>query len=272
MAALCLVALQACQENETPAANVIASGTCGEEGDGSNLMWRLTDKGTLIINGKGAMKDYDYHYYNDDDASFPSWVEHIKDISAVVIQNGVTSIGNNAFSDCVFLETATIPSSVTSIGDCAFSTCVILKTVTIPGSVTSIGDSAFEYCERLSSVTILDGVVSIGGAAFWGCTNLITITIPNGVTNIGYRTFEDCKSLTSITIPYGVTNIEHSAFYGCTGLEEIKVEAAMPPAFELEDHTFYDVNPSIPVYVPANSVEDYRNSPWGQVFSNIQPM
>ena len=71
-----------------------------------------------------------------------------------------------AIADCI------IPNSVTSIGENAFSDCANLTSVTIPNSVTSIGESAFSGCERLTSVTIGNGVTSIGAWAFIRCNKL----------------------------------------------------------------------------------------------------
>ena len=76
--------------------------------------------------------------------------------------------------------------------------------------------------------------------------------------------------LTSVTIPDGVTSIGRWAFAQCSGLTEIRVKAVVPPAMGTE--SFYDVDKSIPVYVPAESIEAYQNSKWGEFFSNIQPM
>ena len=138
----------------------------------------------------------------------------------VDIPEGVTSIGNGAFSYCSSLTSVTIPDSVTSIGDCAFEDCRSLTSVTIPDGVTSIGYSAFEDCRNLTSVTIPESVTSIGDQAFYGCSSLTSVTIPDSVTSIGYSAFNGCRSLTSVTIPDSVTSIGDSAFCGCDGLAD----------------------------------------------------
>ena len=99
----------------------------------------------------------------------------------VVIPDGVTSIGNNAFCRCWELNSVTIPNSVTNIEDGAFSNCWKLTSVTIPDSVTSIEDHAFDGCESLTSVTIPDSVTSIGRDAFSCCENLPSLTY-KGIT------------------------------------------------------------------------------------------
>ena len=138
-----------------------------------------------------------------------------------IIPNGVTSIGNAAFSNCFFLTEVTIPDSVTSIGGAAFSDCVSLTEVTIPDSVTSIGVVAFAYCDDLESVTIGNSVISIGDHTFYWCTSLKSVTIPNNVTTIGESAFDGCILLESVTIGNGVTTIEAAAFNNCYFLADV---------------------------------------------------
>ena len=193
-----------------PSETIVASGACGD-----NLTWKLDDKGTLTISGKGAMTEW---VYSD---SAP-WKTYSNTINKVVIQPGVTSIGGYAFSECKNLTSITIPEGVTSIEDGVFSGCG-LRSITIPKGVTSIGRYAFQECSSLTSITIPEGVTSIGIGAFSGCLDLMSITIPEGVTRIGSRAFEGCSSLTNITIPEGVTSIEDWAFSGCSSLMSITI-------------------------------------------------
>ena len=134
----------------------------------------------------------------------------------------VTSIKNNAFTNCTSLTSVTIPNSVPSIGVGVFEGCTSLTSVTIPNSVTSIGDAAFANCSSLTSVTIPNSVTSFGQFAF-GHSGLTSIEIPNSVTSIGKKLFEDCTALTSVTIPNSVTNIEVNAFLDCTGLTSVTI-------------------------------------------------
>ena len=145
----------AMQGQESPAAGNRDGGQCG-----ANLNWTLDDEGTLTISGTGAMYDglgfFSLLYYD------------VLDIRAVVVEEGVTSIGEDAFYECLNLERVTIPDSVTSIGFGAFFVCPNLKCVTIPSSVTTIGHRAFEDCTSLESVTIPSSVTAIGYDAFDG--------------------------------------------------------------------------------------------------------
>ena len=145
---------------------VLDSGTCGD--NGSNVTWKLTEDGILTISGTGAMIDY------GDDKSYRKtpWRDYF--IESVRIDEGVTSIGGWAFTNCV-LTSVMIPDSVTSIACGAFSECRSLASVTIPDSVTSIGGYAFRGCTGLTSVTIPDSVTSIDGYAFSGCDSLTDV-------------------------------------------------------------------------------------------------
>ena len=180
------------------------------------LTWTLDADGTLNISGMGAMKDYGYD-------SNRNPVYKNSNVKKVVIEDGVTSIGESAFFYCSSLTSITIPDSVTSIGDYAFFNCSSLTSITIPDSVTSIGDYAFRGCSSLTSITLPDSVTSIGDCAFVFCVGLSSITLPDSVTSIGDSAFKNCSSLTSITIPDRVTSIEPYAFDNCSSLTSITI-------------------------------------------------
>ncbi len=177
------------------------------------------------------------------------------------VNYSVSSIGDEAFEDCIYLTTIIIPESVISIGEYAFYKCRNLTTVTIPNSVTSIGHMAFYNCSDLESVTIGNSVTSIGDYAFKNCTGLTSVhitdltawcninfnfndfsnplyyahhlylngeeikdlVIPEGVTRIGHNAFGYCSGLTSVTIPESVTSIDDFAFQSCTGLTSVTI-------------------------------------------------
>ena len=226
------------------------SGTCGDRGD--NLTWTL-EGSVLTISGTGKMRDYtEVRSLEAEYKSSAPWYDYrsVRPIEQVVIESGVTSIGDYAFyvfhegddkltsvtipdsvtsiGDYAFylcdnLTSITIPDSVESIGKDAFSRCSSLTSIAIPSSVESIGKDAFERCSSLVSVTISDGVTSIGAYAFSSCSSLVSVTIPDSVTSIGYGEFYRCSSLTSIAIPDSVTSIETFAFAHCSSLTSIAI-------------------------------------------------
>ena len=130
------------------------------------LTWNY-DAGTktLTFSGTASIPSYE-------DPDDRPWKDYFSEVENIVIEDGVTSIGVNAFGFCASLTTVTIPASVTSIGMSAFYNCSGLTTVTIPASVTSIGKYAFDYCTGLTTVTIGSGVTYIGTDAFINCKNV----------------------------------------------------------------------------------------------------
>lgn len=173
------------------AADIVASGYCGGEGDGKNLTWTLDSEGVLTISGLGKMKDYE----NDNKNRAP-WYSSRKSLKKLVLKSGIASIGDYAFFDC---------SNLT--GD--------LK---IPSNVHSIGENAFGYCSGFNgSLTIENGVVEIKKYAFYHCKGFTgSLKIPNSVTYIGVYAFYDCAGFTGdLIIGDGVTTIERGAFSGC---------------------------------------------------------
>ena len=211
------------------AATVVDSGSCGKNGD--NVTWKLTSDGTLTISGTGKMKDYGDNY----GMSVAPWYVGSSQVKTVIIEDGVTSIGDRAFDGCTKLTRVVIPDSVTSIGYSSFRGCYSLPSVAIPDSVTSIGDSAFAYCKVLTGITLSGSVTSIGSCAFQSCDSLTSVTMQNGVTDIGDNAFTYCKNLTSVTIPNSVKTIGTSAFYNCAGLTRVTIPGSVT---RIEQDTF----------------------------------
>ncbi len=206
-------------------AETTASGTCGD-----NLTWELDDQGTLTVSGTGPMSDYSV-----DDAP---WYENRDQITRVVIQEGVTTVGHCAFEDCA-VETVSLPDSLTALEIGAFYSCTHLDSVDIPAGVTSIAHNAFGY----STVTALN--VDPANAVYTSAdgvlfskdgTTLVTYpagrpdtsyTIPAGVTAIGESAFYTNRYLTELVIPEGVTTLGPSALRDFRSLPEINLPASI---------------------------------------------
>lgn len=225
--AICAVLLFTCTTEASAA--TVASGTCGSVDDGSDVKWVLDDTGTLTISGSGAMQNRSSTFY-------VPWKSRRDSIKAVVIQDGVTSIGSYSFGSCSNLTTVTIGNGVVEINASAFEDCTGLTSITIPNSVTTIRGSSFEGCSALKSVIIGNGVTTIEEEAFRDCTGLTTVRFGNSVESIGSYAFYGCTSLTSVTFPDSVKSVSNDAFNGCTGLTSVNMGNGLT---SLEYEAFY---------------------------------
>ena len=222
--------------------NIYDSGSCGE-----NVTWTLTADGTLTISGTGAMTDYTY------DSRSP-WYSCRTYIKRVVMQQGVTSIGDHAFWDCSGLTSVTIPDGVTSIGGDAFSGCAALTSVTIPGSVTNVGQYAFDNCSSLTdiyyggygtdwqkldvsiptsaTVHYKDNIYGKGDCGInvtWELTGDGTLII-SGTGRISNYSYDNnapwysCRAyIKRVVIQQGVRAIGDRAFWDCSGLTSVTI-------------------------------------------------
>ena len=169
----------------------------------------------LKISGTGEINDYE-------DIRQRPWDNHRYEFRRIIIEDGITRIGKNAFIDCPNVTSITLPNSVTSIGENAFRGCSIDELV-IPDGVTTIEKYAFGSCEQLSEITISDNVTFIGEYAFAGFNNLSKIKLPKKLTSIEPGTFYFCVNLKEVIIPDGVTVIKARAFKDCEQLQEIVI-------------------------------------------------
>ena len=194
------------------AAEGIDGGSCGD-----NAGWTLAADGTLTVFGEGKLDDW-----STSQLSAP-WCDYREDISFVVVENGITSIGNGSFVDCVNMTGIVIPESVTDIGACAFSGCTRLTDITIPDGVTAIRYGLLKGCSSLKNIEIPKGVTVIEFDAFRDCTGLMTVRVPESLTVIEETAFRDCTGLTGIDMPEGLMKIGREAFYGCANLTSIEL-------------------------------------------------
>lgn len=148
----------------------IAAGSCGD-----NATWTLTDDGTLTISGTGAM--YDYEHINNGQEEYvtnPWWKDYAFAIQKIVIGEGITYIGNNAFIFNI-ADSISIPSTVRGVGEYSFAGSRKIKEINVPDGVETIGWGAFGFCDELVRITIPASVSSMDGWTFGDCEKLETI-------------------------------------------------------------------------------------------------
>ncbi len=188
------------------------SGTCGD-----NLHWDFdSSTGTLTISGTGEMDDYEYPYVSTNQP--PWWNFHV---TALVVEEGVTRIGDCAFPDQVELVSASLPAGLRSIGEQAFSGCTSLASINFPQGLEMIEVSAFSLCASLETITLLEGLHTVGDYAFAICEGLRAIALPESMDSIGVSAFGSCHTLATATLPRRVRAMGNSVFLGCYELASI---------------------------------------------------
>ena len=212
------------------------SGKCGD-----NVTWTLSEDGTLTISGKGKMWDYGTSTHGDAPWAYIG-------VKNVVVNDGVTTIGEQAFAGLFYLESASIPKSVNNIGRQAFRGSN-LKSVTIAGSNTVIETEAFYLCDYLETLTIMSGTTKIGSYAFSGCSSLKSITLPDSVTQILDSAFQSCSKLETIRIPKNVKTIYYSTFADCTNLKNVEFNNALT---KIDKLAFYNCTSLETLSFPAS--------------------
>lgn len=226
------------------------SGKCGD-----NLKWAFdSETNVLEIKGKGAMYDYQgpYDHYNDqtyDDIlrlntlveeteNCAPWYSYHAEIDEIVLGDGITHIGSNAFYSVWGLVNIAIPDSVTSIGNEAFNGCSALMSISIPDSVTKIGSYAFSGCYNIKSITVPQSVTILETGAFGG-TELINFRVDennpnfsndeNGVLFNKDKTellqYPGGRDIAFYVIPESVISISEAAFSNCSYLEKIMLRS-----------------------------------------------
>ena len=263
---------------EDASKEIVERGTSGD-----NLTWTYDyNEQTLTIRGTGEMTDCEYldldgSEFGDNIISYAGYFRSY--CKSVIIEDGVTTIMDCAFSGWGSLESVAIPNSIVTIGDYAFRNCTSLTSVTIPDSVTSIGDYAFDFCTSLTSVVIPNSVTSIGRGVFYDCRSLTSVTIPDSVTSISESAFSECSNLESVEIPDSVTSIGGYAFNGCSRLNSVTIPDSVTSiggyAFQrctylksmtignsvtsIGDYAFFNCNSLTSVTIPdsVTSIGDY---------------
>jgi len=171
----------------------LVSGKCGEDA------YFVLDRGcNLTISGTGAMEDYYTNSYIMYSEGSPIWQLWSEIVLHITIEEGITSIGENAFVQMRHVVSAKLPSTLTKIGRFAFMYCTSLEEIHIPDGVSQIGKEAFLNCQSLRVATLGSSLKEMPMYLFSGCISLESIEIPATVKRFDYSPFLNCHSLTEI--------------------------------------------------------------------------
>lgn len=183
------------------------SGQCGY-----SAYWKLEDDGTLTISGSGNLYLTSIPWKNNG-----KW-ESGYGIEKVVIEEGITAIPDQSFSECFFLKSVSIPETLTSIPQYCFDDCRALESVELPQNLTAIQALAFDGCESLKTIVIPDKISLIGWSAFANCSSLTEVEFKSDLTVIEQGLFQGCKKLTTVSLPDTIQEVSRSAFENCSSL------------------------------------------------------
>ncbi len=279
--------LDGSSEPEAPERVVVSTGDCGE-----TLTWTLYKDGELVINGEGAMYNWNWNG--------SPWVSYRTTVHTVTLPKGITSIGNHAFQSFTNLRNCVIPEGVTHIGKYAFTVCNELRSITIPASVSFIDFGAFERAVKLTGITvdknniaycndehgvlftkdmsiliqypcgrtdtsytIPDGVAVISGYAFYHASALTEISIPESVVTIEQSAFSNCEALTNLVIPSSVLTIQNGAFTRCSSLAKITVDANNPNYLNDENGVLFNKSKTMLIQYPCGNTNTSYSVPEG---------
>lgn len=181
-------------DGETAQNSTVASGECGD-----NLAWTLDDQGTLTVSGTGPIPSYDYR-------STP-WYDYRNQVTAVIIENGVTAIGSNAFFNMPQISSLTIPNSVTQIGDTAFYYSRNLAELSLPDGITAIGYEAFTGSAFFDNADNWEDDVLYCGKYLLSVQGSVTaLSIKSGTLCVADRALNDAQ-VKELSIPASLRNI-----------------------------------------------------------------
>ncbi len=197
---------------------------------GENIIWSLNDDGVLTLSGSGVIYDYSV-----DDEVYAPWYEQRASIESIIIEDGITYIGESAFESCRAANGVSLADSVITIGKKAFKNCTFTS-IELPDNLKTIGESAFESTQlttivipeevttvekgafqnsKLTSVTLPDSLTYIPDNMFSGCFYLYTVNLQDTLVSIGNGSFAQCYALNSLVLPEGLISIGDYAFSTC---------------------------------------------------------
>lgn len=178
----------------------------------------------------------------------------------------VTSINNNAFYDCKYLNSVQIPQSVKFLGAASFSGCEKLVSIILPNTIDSLASSTFYKCTLLSELTLPDSLRKIEDYVFAGCESLQSIVLPDNVLSIGNYAFNGCNKLKTLSLPKNIKNIGKKIFSNADSIEKIICRAVIPPITDTDQGFSTLKYTMIDLIVPKGSLEAYKKADFWKNF------
>lgn len=188
-------------------------------------------------------------------------------LETVVLSDGVKSLGLNCFMDSRKLATINLPSSITTIDNMSFVGCTSLKNVRFEASVDTLHFAVFQDCDSLREIHLPEGIRIVEGAAF-AYSGLRELILPEGITTVCDHLVNQCHHLKHISFPSTVTMLDFE-YMDCDSLEYLDVKALTPPSLTMYSSSIYQ---KVKLRVPAASLEAYKNAKIWRCFKCIEAL
>lgn len=215
------------------------SGKCGD-----NAIWELDENGVLTISGTGPM--WSFRSYDPNNKNLH--INYSKYIKKIIIQEGITEIGEYTFSNCNNITSIEFPESLEKIN--YLGSGLLLSEVTIPKNVSYIDGNVFRGCDQLSTINVETGnndYFSIDGVLFEVSTLTLisypknktdsSYIVPNGIECVGKYAFYDVKSIENVTLPNSLKSINEYAFSSCKNLTNCDISSSV---YNIASSAFYN--------------------------------
>ena len=197
-------------------------------------------------------------------------------LTSIELPSSITSLENSCFENCSSLTSIELPSSITSLESSCFRGCSSLASINLPSSITSLEDWSFSRCSSLKSINLPSSITSLGIGCFYECSSLTSINLPSSITSLKYECFYNCSSLASIELPSSITSLGENCFAKCSHLTSMLCLAVEPPSCILynytDTHNTSLVNNAMRLYVPKESIEEYKQSDAWNSAKGIYPL
>lgn len=216
------------QDKDSDRLSKVVDAVAADAGESAGaISWKVSGT-TLTVSGSGAIADYYAPYFFEDREKAP-WMSYNDTVTKIVIESGITKLGNHAFHNFKKVTDIVIPSTVTQIGSYTFEDCDSLTTVTLPGSLTEIDAFAFCYCDSLKR-----------------------IVLPEGLKRLGESAFESCESLNYAYMGKELQVVGGNPFAGCKALTEFNLSSSNPYLY-ISNYTLFDKSGALLAYPPGRS-------------------